>query len=273
MGSTVNVSDLLNQSYDLTDEMITQFRRDGFIKLKNVLDEATFAYYGEAVTRQVLANNKLEGIAMEDRDTYSKAFIQVGNLWEKCDVVKEFTFSKRLAKIATELMEVESVRLWHDQGLYKEPSGGFTPWHVDQQYWPMLTDRSVTAWIPLQATPLEMGPLEFGAGSQRMNIARELEISDTSEGVIDKAMERYHIPKIMEGYELGEVSFHLGWTLHRAGGNVTNKVRQVHTVIYMDGEQRMIEPRTKYHQADAAAWTPSTGIGEVMADEKNPVLY
>jgi hypothetical protein len=64
-----------------------------------------------------------------------------------------------------------TARLWHDQALYKEPSGGFTPWHVDQQYWPMASPHSITAWIPLQPVPIEMGPLCFGRGSHRKRIA------------------------------------------------------------------------------------------------------
>ena len=62
-------------------------------------------------------------------------------------------------------MEVEGVRLYHDQALFKEAEGGITPWHADQYYWPLSTSKTITYWIPLQAIPLEMGPLEFSAGS------------------------------------------------------------------------------------------------------------
>jgi hypothetical protein len=34
-------------------------------------------------------------------------------------------------------MEVEGVRLYHDQALFKEAEGGITPWHADQYYWPL----------------------------------------------------------------------------------------------------------------------------------------
>ena len=65
-------------------------------------------------------------------------------------------------------MEVEGVRLYHDQALFKEAEGGITPWHADQYYWPLSTSKTITDLIPLQATPLEMGPLEFSAGSQQV---------------------------------------------------------------------------------------------------------
>lgn len=57
--------------------------------------------------------------------------------------------------------QVEGVRLYHDQALYKEAGGGPTPWHADQYYWPLTTDRIVTAWIPLQPVSADMGPLAF----------------------------------------------------------------------------------------------------------------
>jgi Phytanoyl-CoA dioxygenase (PhyH) len=56
---------------------------------------------------------------------------------------------------------VGGVRLYHDQALYKEAGGGPTPWHADQYYWPLTTDRVVTAWVPLQAVSADMGPLAF----------------------------------------------------------------------------------------------------------------
>ena len=80
------------------------------------------------------------------------------------------------------------MRLYHDQALYKEPSGGITPWHADQYYWPLNTDRCCTAWIPLQDTPLEMGPLAFSPGSHMVDLGRSLEISDQSEATIKEAL-------------------------------------------------------------------------------------
>lgn len=50
-------------------------------------------------------------------------------------------------------MQVEGVRFYADQALYKEPHGGYTPWHCDAFYWPLATDKAVTAWIPLQVCP------------------------------------------------------------------------------------------------------------------------
>lgn len=105
---------------------------------------------------------------MAERDTYGKAFLQIMNIWTKSEEVKRFVFGKRLARIASELMGTRGMRMYHDQALFKEPGGGFTPWHADQYYWPLANNNTLTAWVPMQAVPMEMGPLEFSASSQHI---------------------------------------------------------------------------------------------------------
>lgn len=272
MSTTAQHPDL-STPYPLTPEQINRFRADGFIKLKKVFSAEELAYYGEELTRIVMELNPRKGIPMAERTTYAKAFIQVGNIWTKSDIVKRLSFSKRIARIATELIGTQGVRMWHDQALYKEPSGGFTPWHVDQQYWPMSSNMSVTAWIPLQATPMEMGPLSFARASHLKEIARDMAISDDSEKQIQAAVEQAQLEQVYEPFDLGEVSFHYGWTLHRAGPNTTDKPRAVHTVIYMDRDMTLAEPANDNQRKDWEVWTPSTKVGEVMDDALNPVLY
>jgi len=156
--------ELLDQPYELTTDHISYYRENACVKLKHVLPADVIDYFGDIVTSQVFALNTMH-LPMEERTTYGRAFLQVMNLWTKSEEVKRLVFSKRLARIAAELMEVDGVRLYHDQALYKEPGGGFTPWHADQFYWPLSNDKTTTVWIPLQATPLEMGPVEFSARS------------------------------------------------------------------------------------------------------------
>jgi len=264
---------MLDAPFPLTAAQQRQFRDDGFIKLPGVFDRATLDLVRDEITRVTMEHNPQAGVPLDQRDTYGKAFIQVGNLWRKSPDAKRLTFSARLARIAAELLGTRGVRLWHDQSLYKEPSGGFTPWHADQQYWPMASGLCLTAWIPLHAVPMEMGPLSFGRGSHLKRIGRDLEISDESEQLIRESIREQGIVEVAEPYEAGEVSFHLGWTLHRAGPNTTTSPRQVHTVIFMDIDMRLIEPRNANQRNDHEAWTPSTQVGEVMNDPLNPVLY
>jgi len=262
----------LDQPYTLEKAQITRFREEGFLRLSNVLTPETLSFYAPVINRLVDEKNPNAGKPLAERSLYDQAFIQVGNLWEHDPQVKELVFSQRLARIATELLGTEGVRLWHDQALYKEPSGGFTPWHVDQQYWPMDSPLSVTAWIPLQSVPLEMGPLCFGRGSHHKKVGRDLEISAASEQLIQAAISEQKIAEVQEPYALGDVSFHLGWTLHRAGPNTTEQPRRVMTIIYMDKNMCLAKPKNDNQHLDWDRWTPGTKIGEVMDSPLNPVL-
>ena len=262
----------IDRLYEITPEQVAAFRRDGFVRLKQVFTAEELRHYGEEITRLTIELNT-QTLPLEERSTYDKAFLQVMNLWEQGGLAQEFVFGRRLAQIAAALLEVEGVRLYHDQSLYKEPGGGITPAHADQYYWPLETDRSITVWVPLQAVPDEMGPLAFFAGSQSVEFGRDLGISDESERKITEAMAEHGFPVANGPFELGEVSFHLGWTFHRAGANRSEQPRSVMTVIYMDRDMRLKAPSNEMQQNDWERWCPGAKIGEVIDTPKNPVLY
>lgn len=262
----------IDSRYDLDAGEIDDFRRDGFIVLEGVLNAAIIQYYGEAIRERVVALNPID-VPMEQRDTYQKAFIQVTNLWRKSDVVRTFVLGQRLGRIAAELMGTKGVRIYHDQALFKEPGGGHTPWHADQYYWPLASDRCVTAWIPLQETPVEMGALAFATGSHHHEIGRDIAIGDESEARLDRIVEGAGFAYACSPYAAGDVSFHSGWTFHRAGPNTTVEARRVMTIIYMDRDMRLAAPQNDNQVLDREAFCPGIAEGEIIDSELNPIVW
>ena len=267
-----NIYSALNEPFVLTDEQKQFFAKNGFIKIKNVFSKAVIDFMDTEISNEVNRLNKQQ-LAMEDRDTYGKAFLQIMNIWRNSDNVKEIVFGKRLAQIATDLLQVSGVRIYHDQALYKEPNGGHTPWHADQYYWPLDSDKTITAWMPLQETPLDWGPLEFSAGSDQLVAGRDKEISDDSQSFLQEQLKSKGYPHLIEAFDLGEVSFHKGWLYHRAGPNKSNQMRKVMTIIYMDKDIKLKAPENKNQQADWDAWCPGAVIGEVVDTPLNPIIY
>ncbi len=268
----MNTTDLLLKPYLLAPDAARFYRENGFVKLKNVLSADVLAHFDRLITDQVLALST-EAAPMEERSTYGKAFLQVMNLWTQDEAVKELVFSPRLGQIAAMLMETDGVRLYHDQALYKEAGGGYTPWHADQYYWPLATSKCVTAWIPLQESPLEMGALEFSAGSHLLEIGRDQPISDESETLIDRVLAESPCEHVIEPFELGEVSFHVGWCFHRAAPNTTGTPRRVMCIIYMDSTMRLKEPENANQQLDRDTWCPGATVGEVIDTPLNPEIW
>jgi len=266
------IREFLNSPYTLSADQIDFYQKNRFIKLKEVLNQESITFFNEVIADQVALMNQ-EQTALADRSTYGKAFLQLFNLWLENPLIKELVFSKRIAQIATALMETDGVRLYHDQALFKESGGGITPWHADQYYWPLETDKTITAWIPLQETPLPMGPLEFSAGSHVIVEGRELEIGDKSEELIDKKLRVTDFKHVVEAFDLGEISFHSGWVFHRAGANTTDEMRKVMTIIYMDKDMVLKNPENKNQEHDWNTWCPNAKIGAVIDTPLNPILY
>lgn len=268
----LSVQEKLDQPYQLSQEQVNFFQQNRYIKLKQVLDQETLAFFNVAISSQVAKMNIGE-VPLDKRDTYGKAFLQLFNLWREDDTVKQLIFSKRIAKIAADLMQTDGVRLYHDQALFKEGGGGITPWHADQYYWPLETDKTVTAWIPLQETLLEMGPLEFSAGSHVIVEGRELAIGDESETAIEKRLRVTDFKHVIEPFDAGEISFHSGWVFHRAGANQTDETRKVMTIIYMDKDMKLKQPENDNQVNDWNTWCPGAKVGEIIDSPINPVLY
>ncbi len=258
---------LLETCLDLTPAQISAYREQGFIRIADLLQADLLAIYRAEVTRVI------RGIKpTTTTGTYGRAFTQRMNLWRQSELIARLVRSKRLAQLAADLMGVARVRLYHDQALYKEAGGGHTPWHADQFYWPLSNDNTITAWIPLQAVSQAMGPLCFAPGSHltMKNIAKDLSISDDSEALLAHHLAGSEV--VDAPFDLGEVSFHSGWTCHRAGPNDTDTTRAVFTIIYMDSDMRMIEPAHHNHTQDARTWLPGVQPGESAASPINPLL-
>ncbi len=268
----MDIQQRLNEPYTLTEEQINFYQSNRFIKIKQVLDVETLDYFNAIISKKVVELNQ-QDTPLDKRDTYGKAFLQLVNLWEKDEAIKSLVFSRRLAKMAADLMQVDGVRLYHDQALFKEAGGGITPWHADQYYWPLATDKTITAWIPLQETPLSMGPLEFSAGSHEILEGREFAISDDSEAQIGKRLKVTDYKHVIEPFDAGEVSFHSGWIFHRAGANQSGQTRKVMTVIYMDKAMVLKKPENEGQIKDWEVWCPGAEIGKEIDTPLNPVLY
>ena len=267
-----SVKAALDANYSVTPAQVNYFSENGFIKIKNIFDASVIDYMNIVISKEVDRLNNQQ-IPLEERDTYGKAFLQIMNLWTHTEAVKDIVFSKKIAQIATGLMQTKGVRLYHDQALFKEPKGGHTPWHADQYYWPLDTENTVTAWIPLQATPLNYGPLEFSAGSNKLTAGRDKQISDESQAFLEAELKRHAFNHVVEPFDVGEISFHRGWLYHRAGPNVSGNMRKVMTMIYMDIDTVLKTPENHNQQADWDTWCPGATVGEVINTPLNPVLY
>ncbi len=256
----------------IDEQQIQAFREKGHTLVRSVLRQEEVPPFREAINRAAYTYNT-ETRKMEERDTYGKAFLQIMNLWEVDEGVKQFTLARRFAKIAAALLGVDNVRIYHDQALYKEPGGGFTPWHQDQYYWPLSTKNTVTMWMPLMDIDVAMGMLTFASGSHQAGFVENLAISDESEAALNHFIkEKGFAVTRAETMHAGDATFHYGWTLHSAPGNQLKDTREVMTVIYFADGATVTEPQNKHQENDRQRWLGGLQPGDKAASPINPLV-
>lgn len=264
----------LSSHYDVSDAQKQAYRENGHVYLPGVFSGTEVAAYREQILD---ATAEMRSVApnMSKRDTYGKAFLQMSNLWTQHEGVKAFTLCRRCAQISAELMGVEGTRMYHDQALFKEAGGGFTPWHQDQYYWPLDTERTITMWMPMVDLAADMGIMRFGSRSHVSGYLPEMgAISDDSEIRIDEYVKQHGYDVVGESsMKAGDATFHSGWTLHRAPGNSSGTDREVMTIIYYPDGTTILPPDSPAREVDLRSWLDSGTPGELAQGPLNPLLY
>lgn len=262
----------LDDPIDLAPEIVEGFAENGYALVRGLATPEEAAAYLPIIEKAAVetAWNKDQA---EGRDGYAKLFLQSFNLWRVDPAIARFVLSKRFAGVAAALLGVERVRLYHDQALCKGPHARRTPWHQDQYYWPLDTDRTITMWMPLIDIPPEVGSMTFATGSHKLGDLRGKPIGKESDREFAELIEQRGLPTHTYGaMAAGDATFHGGWTIHSAGPNNSDRLRTVMTVIYMADGARVLDEVTDAQEVDRKAWLGGRPLGALADHELNPVI-
>jgi ectoine hydroxylase-related dioxygenase (phytanoyl-CoA dioxygenase family) len=250
------------------DATIAAFRRDGYVVVDGLIGGDELDRLAPAVAAAVARRKAADTRSLGDKSRYEQSFLQCQNLWEDSDDVRPLTFHPRVGAAAAALLGADAVRLWHDQALFKEPGGRETDPHQDQPYWPIAEPDTITAWVPLHDVALDGGCMGYVPGSHTLGLRRFVDIfSGEPEDLLDDPALADRSPVFVE-VPRGSVAFHHGLTAHLARPNRTDRVRQVHTVIYFaDGCTRT--PAGQHPSVDRAGIEP----GSAIRSDVTPVVW
>ena len=196
-------------------------------------------------------------------------------MWLTNELFRQFVLSPRIAEIAAALMGVERVRLYHDNALAKEPGCGRTPWHYDEEHFPIASKNVCTAWIPLQAIPRNMGPLAFAVGMETCRLVEAVQSSrfDTSyDRTVSNIFAEQDVAVDDGPFALGEISFHHAQCFHTAGPNNTPESRMVLATTYFE-DGACVVPAPTMISGDWRKFMPGVGAGETIQSRYNPVCF
>ena len=252
----------LAEAYPITDEQIRRFRAEAFVKLPGVLSPGA-----------------VERLRMRLRDLLDEAvdpavgFQSREMMWLDDDLVRAAVLSPRIGGICAALLGTTQVRLYHDNALSKEPGAGRTPWHYDAHHFPLDSPDVLTAWIPLQPTPREMGPLAFARGADVGDLVADLEF-DKHGTSYDRGVSeafRAQAVQVEDGpFAAGEVSFHGANCFHTAGPTAPPRPASCWPTTYFADGTRVV-PSPTMVSGDWRKFIPGAEPGQVVASPTNPI--
>ena len=218
-------------------EDVEAFRRDGAIRLRGLLSAPELELLTAGIDENLSHPSPRAKIASSRSDP--GFFIEDFCSWSENDRYRRFIFESKLGAVSGRLTGSNTVRLYHDHMLTKEPgTRQKTPWHQDQPYYNIDGQQTCSFWIPVDAVS-RAATLEFVAGSHRGPwLMPRTFLSDEArwfpEGSLRELPEidghREDFPIIGWEVEPGDViAFHM-LALHAAGGVEPGRRRRVFSV-------------------------------------------
>jgi len=265
--SDSELEDELSTPYNLTETHHLSFRRDGFIRLRNVLSPAAVIRLRKELIR-LLSKTFPE-------NNRANRFLSLEMMWLESRIIRLYVLSPRIAKISADLLNIKSVRLYHDNALSKEPGCGRTPWHYDDHHFPLETNDVVTAWMPAQTVPEAMGPLSFAKPLSVFNLVKNINFNKNDTSYDKKVTEVFKANQVAidsKPFEMGEASFHHNLSFHTASGNRTSKSRIVLANTYFADGTRVVKDPTMV-SGDWQKFIPGVAPGGIAASKLNPICW
>ena len=273
----------------LTADDLLSFERRGFIRIPSLLSQHEVKDLKSeclASMEQTKSDALLHALNTNGEDL-AAPFLQHFNPWKGSSAIARYSQSARLASIAAQLLNVDSVRLYQDCVFQKRPGDAPTDWHADLKMVPLDTNDFVTVWIALDDVPAydDGGSgLHFIEGSHR-DFALPYwhwEELTNEEGPVLDLTDRFE-DKIVEQDEplsAGDCTWHHGWCLHSAPDlfDDEQKDRVAYTASYVKSPVRLLDEEVLGRQdgEDAISyegWVNDVAPGDVIDHELLPLVW
>ena len=226
------MENLFASEFPVPEGKVTFYRENGYVQFDNVLNQEELDLVRAGLEK---ARAERKGIA---RDLAGKGekekILQMLNLWEHHDEIKQYVFGGRIAGIAKKLTGSSEIHLYHDQALVKEPGPSApSPWHQDQPYWPSREGGMLSCWMALDPVTIDRGCMQFIPGSHKWGELPPISFTGDGPELQDYLTEEQKALWNPVPVELspGSCTFHHGLTYHFAGPNTTDMTRRAFIMI------------------------------------------
>ena len=133
---------------DASRDEIETYRRDGCVVLRGVVSSHEVDLLRTGIDAVLGAPSPRAKVASSPDDPGK--FVEDFCTWRDQPAFSDFLASTSLGRVAAQLTESSTIRLYHDHVLVKEArTRQRTPWHQDQPYYDVEGRQNVSFWIPV----------------------------------------------------------------------------------------------------------------------------
>ncbi len=244
----------------LTDEQIRFYDVEGYLVLRNFLDDADLRPTIEAMERKVdliasdlLEHGKITDLMAEQpfdrrlaelfRDLTDEDFLQFGRGWRDRDPgYYEIMANPKILDAVESLIgpEIFSNPVYNTRPKVPRVAAGAVPWHQDKSYWPDSNANPViTVWIPFVEANLENGCLFFMPRTHRQRVKSWHQETYSGTGFLE--IDSEHIPQGREPIPLlvdvGDIILFNDRCIHMSKVNRSDAVRWSLDLRYQPTDQ------------------------------------
>ena len=259
----------------LTPEQAEQFYRDGYLKFGQVINPedverlraALDRVIAEELTRDDYSDLPPEFAFGHDRrdsagNRPARAIHQFVNMWKVAPEYRSLQSNARITGVVRDLMQVDRIRLWHDQVISKPPGdNALFNCHHDFYFWPLDRPTMITCWLALDDATAANGCMHVVPGSHRdpryqpadCDLCGDIHLSPVAMGPGEPASLyadiRTWMPERAKPIELkaGECMFHHCLNYHLTPQNTTERQRRAFVMIFMPDGSHYKQSQSPMH--------------------------
>jgi Phytanoyl-CoA dioxygenase (PhyH) len=290
MLNTINTLREENIGYQPSEEDVRFYKEHGWFLTPKVLPDELIAdgiagleqhWSGHRDNRLPVNEGYVDWMPGEGEGTRNNEYISLQNRR-----VQKLAWHPLIGAIAAKLARSDMIRLFDDQIVCKPPSeaGSSVGWHVDGDYWGTCSSQELlTAWIPFQDCPEELGPLAVIDGSHkwshkidRTRLSFHSQDMNALKRLVEEAGHQFTCKLL--SMERGQISFHHSRTIHGSFPNRGTRARVALALHMQDGANHYkpcfrVDGRPVHLFNDIICRKDARGLPDYSDDAVFPVLW
>lgn len=260
----------------LTPEQVQHYREFGFVSGVRILSDDQIQVLRDELTELFDSSHDGNDLWYEyhsnESDEPDHVLFHALGAWRIREGLHDILWSPSFLIPASQLLDDQPVRFWHDQ-LFCKPAkhGGVVAWHQDYSYWTRTKPmQHLTCWIGLDDSTVDNGCLHYIPGSHHWELLPITGLAGDMDAIRevlnDDQWEQFQNPVAVE-LKAGEASFHHPLLVHGSFENRTTIPRRAIVLnVFADGTRSDTDD-------ELLVGVPPIPKGEIMDGQFFPLLY